>query len=275
LDGRKVVNEMGQVLEQRPTVVDVSDATFEQMVVEESKTRPVVVDLWAEWCGPCKSLGPILEKVAGERGGQFLLAKLDVDTNPSTAQAFGVQSIPTVVAFKDGQPVNGFVGAYPEPAVNEFVDSILPSDAEVEVEEAKAEELEGDVEGAEQAYRDALVEDPENRDARVGLARILVQRGLLDEAKELIAPVLPDAAAERVASAIRVRTWSDEQGTDELADAKRLASAEQWEPALAKMLSLVRERPDAREAMIDVFNVLSDDDALVLEYRRKLASALF
>jgi putative thioredoxin len=266
---------MGQVLEQRPTVVDVTDATFEQMVVEESKTRPVVVDLWAEWCGPCKSLGPILEKVAGERGGQFLLAKLDVDTNPSTAQAFGVQSIPTVVAFKDGQPVNGFVGAYPEPAVNEFVDSILPSDAEVEVEEAKAEELEGDVEGAEQAYRDALVEDPENRDARVGLARILVQRGLLDDAKELIAPVLPDAAAERVASAIRVRTWSDEQGTDELADAKRLASAEQWEPALAKMLSLVRERPDAREAMIDVFNVLSDDDALVLEYRRKLASALF
>ena len=266
---------MGQVLEQRPTVVDVTDATFEQMVVQESKTRPVVVDLWAEWCGPCKSLGPILEKVAAERGGQFLLAKLDVDTNPSTAQAFGVQSIPTVVAFKDGQPVNGFVGAYPEQSVNEFVDSILPSDAEVEVEEAKAEELAGDVEGAEQAYRDALAEDPDNRDARVGLARILVQRGLLDEARELIAPVLPDAAAERVASAIRVRTWADEQGADELAEAKRLASAEQWESALAKMLSLVRERPDAREAMIDVFNVLSDDDALVLEYRRKLASALF
>jgi putative thioredoxin len=266
---------MGQVLEQRPTVVDVTDATFEQMVVEESKTRPVVVDLWAEWCGPCKSLGPILEKVAAERGGQFLLAKLDVDTNPSTAQAFGVQSIPTVVAFKDGQPVNGFVGAYPEQAVNEFVDSVLPSEADVEVEEAKAEELAGDVEGAEQAYRDALAEDPDNRDARVGLARILVQRGLLDEARELIAPVLPDAAAERVASAIRVRTWADEQETDELAEAKRLASAEQWEPALAKMLSLVRERPEAREAMIDVFNVLSEDDALVLEYRRKLASALF
>jgi putative thioredoxin len=270
---------MGQILEQRPTVVEVTDATFEQMVIEESKTRPVVVDLWAEWCGPCKSLGPILEKVAGERGGQFLLAKLDVDTNPSTAQAFGVQSIPTVVAFKDGQPVNGFVGAYPEQAVNEFVDSVLPSDAEVEVEEAKAEELAGDVEGAEQAYRDALAEDADNRDARVGLARILVQRGLVDEARELIAPVLPDPAAELVASAIRVRTWADDpainEGADDLAEAKRLASAEQWEAALVKMLSLVRERPDAREAMIDVFNVLSDDDPLVLEYRRKLASALF
>jgi putative thioredoxin len=270
---------MGQVLEQRPTVVDVTDSTFEQMVIEESKSRPVVVDLWADWCGPCKSLGPILEKVAGERGGQFLLAKLDVDTNPSTAQAFGVQSIPTVVAFKDGQPVNGFVGAYPEQAVNEFVDSVLPSDAEVEVEEAKAEELAGDVEGAEQAYRDALAEDADNRDARIGLARILVQRGLLDEARELIAPVLPDPEAERIASAIRVRGWADDaasdQGTDDLAEAKRLAATEQWEAALATMLPLVRERPDAREAMIDVFNVLDDDDPLVLEYRRKLASALF
>jgi putative thioredoxin len=266
---------MGQVLEQRPTVVDVTDSTFEQLVIEESKSRPVVVDLWAEWCWPCKSLGPILEKVAGERGGQFLLAKLDVDANPSTAQAFGVQSIPTVVAFKDGQPVNGFVGAYPEQAVNEFVDSVLPSEAEVEVEGARVEELAGDVEGAEQAYRDALAEDPDNRDARVGLARILVQRGLLDEARELIAPVLPDAAAERVASVIRVRMWTDEHGTDDLAEAKRLASAERWEAALAKMLTLVREQPDAREAMIDAFNVLSDDDPLVLEYRRKLASALF
>lgn len=270
---------MGQVLEQRPTVVDVTDASFEQMVIEESKSRPVVVDLWAEWCGPCKSLGPILEKVAGERGGQFLLAKLDVDTNPATAQAFGVQSIPTVVAFKAGQPVNGFVGAYPEQAVNEFVDSVLPTDAEVEIEEARAEELAGDVDGAEQAYREALAEDADNRDARVGLARILVQRDLVDEARELIAPVLPDPAAERIASAIRVRAWADDASTDgradDLAEAKRLASAEQWEAALAKMLSLVRERTDAREAMIDVFNVLSDDDPLVLEYRRKLASALF
>jgi putative thioredoxin len=272
---------MGQVLEQRPTVVDVTDATFERMVIEESRSRPVVVDLWAEWCGPCKSLGPILEKVAGERRGQFLLAKLDVDTNPATAQAFGVQSIPTVVAFKDGQPVNGFVGAYPEQAVNEFVDSVLPSDAELEVEGAKAEELAGDVDGAEQAYRDALAEDADNRDARVGLSRILVRRGLLDEARELIEPMLPDPEVERIASAIRVRTWAtgptdaSGEGTDELAEAKRLASAERWEPALARMLSLVRERPDAREAMIDVFNVLNDDDPLVLEYRRKLASALF
>ena len=108
-------------------VVDVSDANFEQVVVEGSKERPVIVDLWAEWCGPCRTLGPLLEKVAAERDGAFLLAKLDVDANPMVAGAFGVQSIPTVIAFRDGEPVNGFVGAYPEDAINQFVDLLVPS----------------------------------------------------------------------------------------------------------------------------------------------------
>jgi len=271
---------MGQVMEQRPTVVEVSDATFEQQVIEESKRRPVVVDLWAEWCGPCKTLGPTLEKVATQRGGDFLLAKLDVDANPFTAQAFGVQSIPTVVAFKDGQPVNGFVGAYPEQAVNQFIDSLLPSEAEQEVAEARAEEMAGDLAGAEQGYREALDEDPENRDARIGLARILVDRGDLDAARDMIAPALPDPEAERIASAIRVAEWSagsdQTVGTgDDLAGAKRLATQERWGDALEAMLALVKGDPEARAAMVDVFNVLGDENALVPEYRRKLASALF
>src|SRR3990172_5297083 len=191
---------MAQVMEKEPVVVDVTDATFEQLVLEESKTRPVVVDLWAEWCGPCKTLGPMLEKVANERGGGFLLAKLDVDANPMTAQAFGVQSIPTVVAFKGGEPVNGFVGAYPEQAINEFVDSILPSEADLEIAEAKAVEESGDLAAAERNYREALSEEAENRDARLGLARLLVDRDDLAEAKELIEPLLSDGDAERIAS---------------------------------------------------------------------------
>src|SRR2546426_4959199 len=105
------------------TVVEVTDASFEQVVVEGSKERPVVVDLWAEWCGPCRTLGPILERIAEERGGAFLLAKLDVDANPMTSAAFGVQSIPTVIGFRDGKAMRAFVGAYPEPAVNEFIDT--------------------------------------------------------------------------------------------------------------------------------------------------------
>ena len=188
-------------------VVEVTDATFEEVVVEGSKQRPVVIDLWATWCGPCKTLGPILEKVAGERQGAFLLAKLDVDANPMVAQALGVQSIPTVVAFKDGEPVNGFVGSYPEEAVNQFVDELVPTEAELEVEEAQAEAEAGDLDGAEQDFRDALAKDPQNRDAALGLARILVGRGDLDEARPLLTPLEPDPEAERLLASARVQEW--------------------------------------------------------------------
>ena len=111
--------------------IDVTDATFETEVVERSKTTPVVVDLWATWCGPCTTLGPILEKVVDATGGQVVLAKVDVDANPAISQAFQVQSIPAVYAMKDGQPVDGFMGSYPENFVQEFVDKLLPSPTDV------------------------------------------------------------------------------------------------------------------------------------------------
>jgi putative thioredoxin len=258
-------------------VIEATDANFEQVVVEASKERPVLVDLWAAWCGPCRTLGPLLEKVAAERDGAFLLAKLDVDANPMVASMFGVQSIPTVIAFRDGQPVTGFVGAYPEPAVNEFVDSLLPTEADLAAEGARAVADAGDVEGAEAGFREALEKDPDNAEAKVGLGRILVERGELEAARELVRPLLPDPEAERVMAIARVREWGSVEGVGALASAQRLAARGEWPEALDAMLACVRgeDRDAARAAMVDVFAVLGDEDPIVPEYRRRLASALF
>ena len=258
-----------------PVVVEVTDQDFLQTVVEESKRRPVVVDLWATWCAPCRTLGPILEKVAEERGGEFLLAKLDVDANPYTAGQFGVQSIPTVVAFKDGKPVDGFVGAIPEPMVKEFIDKILPTEADHEAQEALEEELQGDLDDAEAKYREALVADPDNRAARLGLGRVLAETGRDAEARELLMPLLPDPEADRVLAMLEVRSWASTSEPGTLASAKRLAAQGKYKEALDGMLGALRDVPDARQAMLDVFAVLGEDDPLVAEYRRKLANALF
>ena len=260
-------------------VVDVTDADFEQIVIEGSMERPVVVDLWASWCAPCKTLGPILEKVAAERDGAFLLAKLDVDANAvgnALLQAVRAQGIPTVVAFKDGQPVNMFIGAYPEDEVNRFVDTLMPSEAELVAEEAHAEEAAGDLEGAEAGYREALEKEPGNRDAAIGLARILVERGDDAEARALATPLLPDGDAERIVSAIRVKEWRSESAVGPLGEAKRDASAGRWSEALEGMLAaLDDDREAAREAMVDVFAVLGAEDPLVSTYRAKLAAVLY
>jgi putative thioredoxin len=260
-------------------VVEVTDADFERVVIEGSTERPVVVDLWASWCAPCRTLGPILEKVAGERGGAFLLAKLDVDANAvgnALLQAVQAQGIPTVVAFKDGQPVNMFIGAYPEDEVNRFVDTLMPSDPDLVAEEAQAEEEAGDLAGAEAGYRAALEKEPDNRDAAIGLARILAERHDDDEARDLVTPLLPDPDAERVLSAIRVKDWRAETDDSTLGAAKRDAAAGRWDLALEGMLAaLADDREAGREAMVDVFSVLGPEDPRVATYRAKLAAALY
>jgi len=264
-----------QVVERQPVVVDVTDADFMEQVIEESKRRPVVVDLWASWCGPCRTLSPILERVAEQRGGQVLLAKIDVDANPYTAGQFGVQSIPTVIAFRDGRPVDGFVGAIPEPMVNEFVDRLVPSEADVAAAEAFDEEQSGDMADAEHRYREVLGTDPDNRAARLGLGRILAERGEAGGAKETLTRLLPDPEAERVLAGLRVAEWAALEDAGTLASAKRLAAQAKWREALDGMIGALRDDPEAREAMLDVFAVLSDDDPLVADYRRRLANALF
>ena len=269
------VDGMTQLEEMRPVVIDATDQDFMETVVEESKTRPVVVDLWASWCGPCRTLGPILEQVAEDHGGEFLLAKLDVDANPYTAGQFGVQSIPTVIAFKDGRPIDGFIGAIPEPMVREFVGNLLPTEADRDAQEALEVEQEGELDEAESKYREALAEDPNNHDARVGLGRVLVETHRDDEARETLMPLLPDAEAERLLAQVEIRAWADETEPGTLASAKRLAAKGEYREALDGMLGALRDDPDARQAMLEVFSVLGDDDPLVPEYRRRLANALY
>jgi len=260
-------------------IVDVTDADFERVVIEGSKERPVVVDLWAAWCGPCRTLGPMLEKVAAARAGAFLLAKLDVDANDvgqALLQAVQSRSIPTVVAFRDGQPVSMFIGAYPEDELDRFIDSILPTEAELETDEAEAVLEAGDLDGAETGFREALDKDPENRDAALGLARVLLERGAVEEALPLVTKHLPDPEAERLHAEIEVRGWAAETGTGTLASAKRLAAEGLWREALEAMAGVLFDDLDgAREAMVIVFAVLGDEDDLVTEYRRRLAAALF
>ncbi|HEU4355458.1 MAG TPA: tetratricopeptide repeat protein [Actinomycetota bacterium] len=259
-------------------VIEVTDENFEQVVIEGSKERPVVVDLWAAWCGPCRVLGPILEKVAEERKGAFLLAKLDVDSHgvgQALLQAVKSQGIPTVVGFRDGAAMDMFIGAYPEPAVNEFVDRLLPTDADRDAQAALEEEAAGDLEDAEAKYREALETDENNRAARLGLGRILAQRGAATEARQTLMPLLPDPEAERVLAELEVASWAAVSEPGTLASAKRLAARGRWREALDGMVGALGDDPEARQAMLEVFAALGEEHELVTEYRRKMASALF
>lgn len=260
-------------------VTDVTDETFEQIVIEGSKERPVVVDLWAAWCGPCRTLGPMLEKVAAERAGAFTLAKIDVDANGvgnALLQAVRSQGIPTVVAFRGGEPVSMFIGAYPEDEINRFVDSILPTEANLETQEAEAAAEAGDLDGAEQGFREALADEPTNRDAAIGLSRLLVGRGDHEEARPLVAQLLPDPDAEQLHAMIEIADWGSDTTPGTLASAKRLAAGGKWSEALDGMIgALSDDRDDARQALVTAFAALGEEDPLVPEYRRRLTAALF
>src|SRR5437870_12652311 len=174
-------------------VIDVAEQDFETEVIERSRSLPVVVDFWAEWCAPCRQLTPVLEKAAAEREGKVVLAKLDTDANQSIARAFGIQGIPAVKAFRDGEVVSEFVGAQPPPAVERFFNELVPSEADELVSK-----------GDEAALRSALELEPGRADAAVPLAKLLLERGDEDGALELVDNVAGDFAAEGLAGRIRL-----------------------------------------------------------------------
>ncbi|MDP1794543.1 MAG: tetratricopeptide repeat protein [Acidimicrobiales bacterium] len=235
-------------------VLDVTDESFERDVLERSLEVPVVVDLWAEWCGPCKTLGPILEKVIGETDGRVLLAKVDVDANPRVGATFQVQSIPAVFALKDKRVVNQFVGAVPEAQVRQFVDSLAPAPSEIDLLVEQ---------GDEESLRAALAIDPGHVDAVLALANLLVDRADNDEALALLARIPESAETRHVAA--RARTGPAVAST---------ATAE-VEVKLAELLPRVKADDEARQQFVDLLEVMGVDDPRTAEWRKKLTSALF
>lgn len=232
--------------------IDVTDATFQTEVIERSATTAVVLDLWAPWCGPCKTLGPILEKVVDETGGKAVLVKVDIDENPGIAQAFRVQSIPMVVGFKDGQPADAFMGAQGEQEVREFVERLLPSPEE--------NTLAGLIEaGDEASLRQALELDPSNEDAIVALADLLVEAGQPDEALALLARIPESERTRVVAAKARVGVAPDDD----------------YDVTLNGLLDQVKTDDEARQQFVDILELMGPHDPRTASYRKQLTARLF
>ena len=276
-----------------PYIQDVSAADFQQAVLQKSHETPVVVDFWAEWCGPCKTLGPTLERLTAEGDGAFVLAKVDVDSNQELAAQFNVQGIPTVIGFRNGVPVDQFTGALPENAITEWLANLLPSQLEIVVDQARDAAIAGNVETAERLFRAVLEEQADHQGAGTGLAALLMASNRHEEALALLDRLPATDEVGRLKSAARLSSL----GTVDLAEitqrldaapeddsirielALALAGRADYEPALEQLMTVIRSggssKEDARIAIVDIFDVLGDGHPLTTAYRRQLASALF
>jgi putative thioredoxin len=282
-----------------PHVINVTMATFQNDVVQKSMETLVVIDFWAPWCAPCLQLAPVLEKLAGEYGGKFILAKINTDEESQIAQAFGIQSLPTVFGLYQGQPVDQFVGMLTEEQIRQWLAPMLPSRAQELAKEAAAL-VESDPKLAESKYREALELEPKEDSLRICLANVLLKQNRLEESGSIIETLAargflePDA--ERIKSELEVRLAAAESGgVDEArkaADADpanlilrvRLADAyaavSQHRKALETCLEIVKQdygeaRNEAKATMVKIFDMLGPASELTGEFRRQLATALY
>lgn len=280
-------------------IVEATEVNFEAEVLERSLSAPVVVDFWAEWCGPCRMLGPVLEALAQEYAGKFFLAKVNTESAPSLAAEFGVRSIPAVFAVRDGQIIDSFIGALPEPRIRAWIDRLLPTPADVAVAEARALEP-SDPAGAEAKYRSAVALAPDLVPAKIGLARVLLSLDRVGEATALMQELerrgFLEPEGEKLKAELALRSHASQSGgvaaarvalearpddpERKLALAEALAAKGVYDEGLELCLEVVeRDRRHAGEAarktMLNIFQLLPPDSELAAEYRRRLAAALF
>ena len=278
--------------------IEAGEDNFEADVLERSHEVPVLVDFWAPWCGPCRVLGPVLEKLADEYSGKFVLAKSNVDESPSLAGAFGVQGIPAVKLIKDGEIAGEFTGALPEPAVREMLSRYLPSEYDEQADEAADLEEQGKPAEAQAIYQSILDAEPTHAKSLLGLGRVLMNAGDRDDALKNLERISPAAEERKIADRLiaRLQLQGDQSADEatlrqklaaqpdslearfELAQA--LAANEKFEEALSEFLDIVKSdrefRDDgARKAMVQIFDVLPPDDPLIDKYRSELAKVLF
>lgn len=282
-----------------PWIIDGTEQNFDVEVLQRSQEIPVIVDFWAPWCAPCRELGPVLERLTSEAGGQFLLVKVDIDQQPGIAQAFGVQSIPHVFALRNGQLADQFMGALPEDQIRQWLARFQPSPAELLILEARKLASEDTAE-AEAKYREALELVPNEDKIRIELARLLLKQHRNDDARAIITKLeargFLEPDAENIKAELDLRAAAAEAGgvaecraalaaspNDSklrLKLAEALGAGQQYEEALGLCLAVVQSatgdlRNEARTTMVNLFHLLGPEADLTKTYRRKLATALY